>query len=251
MRKVNVQSAWAVAAKDFKIFKRKVSVIYPSIVIPLVIGIAFPLIMQHVLHSGRSQGLVGGLGLTGLMDAFSIWFLIGAAVIPTAIASYSLVGEKIQKSLEPLLATSMTDGEILLGKTISGLVVPLAAVYAGSAIYMVLMDLVTQNTLGYSYYPNWHIGAILLVAPFICLLSVELNVIISSRLNDVRTAQQMGMLFSGLPFIGLYLATELGFFTFSDTNLLILAGVVLLIDIGLFFVSRATFQREEILTKWK
>ena len=70
------------------------------------------------------------------MDAFSIWFLIGAAVIPATIASYSLVGEKIQKSLEPLLATPMTDGEILLGKTISGLVIPLGAVYAGSVIYM-------------------------------------------------------------------------------------------------------------------
>jgi ABC-2 type transport system permease protein len=247
---MDLQSAWAVAAKDFKIFKRKSTVIYACIIFPIVVGIALPLIAQYALHNGKNH-LVGGLGLTGLMDAFSIWFLIGAAVIPTAIASYSLVGEKIQKSLEPLLATPMTDGEILLGKTISGLVVPLAAVYAGSVIFMLLMDLVTQSTLGYLYYPNWHIGAILLVAPFICLLSVELNIIVSSRLNDVRTAQQMGMLLSGFPFIGLYLASELGFFTFNDTNLLILADVILVIDIVLFFVSRVTFQREEILTKWK
>jgi hypothetical protein len=144
----------------------------------------------------------------------------------------------------------MTDGEILLGKTISGLIIPVMAIYAGSVIYMVLMDLVTRSTLGYLYYPNWHIGAILLVAPFICLLSVELNVIISSRLNDVRTAQQMGTLLI-LPFIGLFFASELGFFALNDTNLLILAGVIFTIDIVLFFVSRATFQREEILTKWK
>ncbi len=246
---MDLQSAWAVAAKDFKIFKRKSTVIYITIVFPLVVGIAFPSILQYALHNAKSH-LVGSLGITGLMDAFSIWFLIGSAVIPTAIASYSLVGEKIQKSLEPLLATPMTDGEILLGKTISGLVVPLASIYAGSAIFMVLMDLVTHSTLGYLYYPNWHIGAILLVAPLICLVSVELNIIISSKLNDVRTAQQMGML-AALPFIGLYFASEIGLFAFNDTNLLILAGVILLVDIGLFFVSRATFQREEILTKWK
>jgi ABC-type Na+ efflux pump permease subunit len=160
------------------------------------------------------------------------------------------VGEKIQKSLEPLLATPMTDGEILLGKTISGLIIPVMAIYAGSVIYMVFMDLVTRTTLGYLYYPNWHIGAILLVAPFTCLLSVELNVIISSRLNDVRTAQQMGTLVI-LPFIGLFFASELGFFALNDTNLVILAGVIFIIDIVLFSVSRATFQREEILTKWK
>ena len=246
---MDIKSAWAVAAKDFKIFKRKTTVIYITIAFPLLVGIAFPFILQYAMHNAKNH-LVGNLGITGLMDAFSVWFLIGSAVIPTAIASYSLVGEKVQKSLEPLLATPMTDGEILLGKTISGLTVPLASIYAGSAIFMILMDLVTHSTLGYLYYPNWHIGAILLVAPFICLASVELNIIISSKLNDVRTAQQTGMM-AALPFFGLYIASETGFFTFSNTNLLILAGVILLIDVGLFFVSRATFQREEILTKWK
>ena len=249
MKKMDLQSAWAVAAKDFKIFKRKSQIIYITIAFPLAVGIAFPLIVQYALYNAKSH-LVGGLSITGLMDAFSVWFLIGAAIIPAAIASYSLVGEKIQKSLEPLLATPMTDGEILLGKTISGLVVPLAAIYAGSVIYMSLMDLVTHSTLGYLYYPNWHMGAILLVAPLICLLSVELNIIISSRLNDVRSAQQMGML-AAFPFIGLYVASEVGFFAFNDTNLMILAGIILVIDVVVFFVSRVTFQREEILTKWK
>jgi ABC-2 type transport system permease protein len=205
MKKMDLKSAWAVAAKDFKIFKRKSQVIYITIVLPLVVGIAFPLILNYALHNAKTH-LVGG-SITGLMDAFSVWFMIGAAIIPAAIASYSLVGEKVQKSLEPLLATSMTDGEILLGKTISGLVVPLAAIYAGSVIFMTLMDLVTQGTLGYLYYPNWHIGTILLVAPVICLVSVELNIIISSKLNDVRTAQQLGMV-AALPFFGLYIASE-------------------------------------------
>jgi len=246
---MDVQSAWAVAAKDFKIFRRKSTVIYACVVIPLVVGVAFPLIVQYALHNGRSHG-INALTLPRFMDAFSIWFLIGAGVIPAAIASYSLVGEKIQKSLEPLLATPMTDGEILLGKTISGLAIPLASIYVGSAIFMSLMDLVTRSRLGYLYYPNWHIGAILLVAPVICLVSVELNIIISSKLNDVRTAQQLGMV-SAFPFFGLYVASETGIFKFTDTNLLILAGVILLIGIGLFFVSRATFHREEILTKWK
>jgi len=245
---MDLKSAWAVAAKDFKIFKRKSQVIYITIVLPLVVGIAFPLIMNYALHNANTH-LVGS-GITGLMDAFSVWFMIGAAIIPAAIASYSLVGEKVQKNLEPLLATSMTDGEILLGKTISGLVVPLAAIYAGSVIFMTLMDLVTQGALGYLYYPNWHIGAILLVAPVICLASVELNIIISSKLNDVRTAQQLGMV-AALPFFGLYIASETGIFEFTDANLLILAGAILLIGIGLFFVSRSIFQREEILTKWK
>ncbi len=245
---MDLQSAWSVAAKEFKIFRRKYNVIYASVVLPLVVGIAFPLIVDYSLHK-KSHAFTAAT-LPAYMDAFSLFFLIGAAVIPTAIASYSLVGEKIQKSLEPLLATPMTDGDILLGKTISALLVPVVAIYAGSAIYMALMDAVSRSRLGYFYYPNWHMGAILLVAPLVSLLSVELNVIISSRLNDVRTAQQLGTLVL-MPFLGIYLASELGFFPLDDDNLLILAGVVLIADVLLFFLAKATFQREEILTKWK
>ena len=171
-------------------------------------------------------------------------------VIPCAIASYSLVGEKLQKSLEPLLATLMTDEDILLGKTISGLLVPLAAMFAGAILYMVLMDVVTESTLGSLYYPNWHVGMILLVVPLASLLSVELKVIISSRTNDVRTSQQLALLLM-IPFGMIYFASEAGIFEFSDTNLLALTGVIFIIDIVLFFFSKALFQREEILTKWE
>jgi ABC-2 type transport system permease protein len=149
-----------------------------------------------------------------------------------------------------LLATPMSDGDILLGKTLSGLLVPLGALYTGSITFMVLLDYFTHNLLGYYYYPNWHIAAILFAAPFAALLSVELNVIISSRMTDVRSAQQSGALLM-LPFIGVFLASELGFFTLNDTTLAIMAGVLAVISAAMFFVAKATFQREEILTRWK
>ena len=44
-----------------------------------------------------------------LLDSFSFFFVIIATIIPTAISSYSIVGEKVEKSLEPLLATPATD----------------------------------------------------------------------------------------------------------------------------------------------
>ena len=245
---MNLQNSWAVAAKDFKIFRKKPTVIYASIALPLIIGVVFPLILNYTVHNPTKT--VGAAQAESLMDAFSIWFLIGAAIIPTAIASYALVGEKVQKSLEPLLATPMTDGEILLGKVISGLLIPLVAIYSGSVLFMVLMDNFTHGLLGFYYYPNSYIGVILLCAPLASLLSVELNVIISSRLSDVRSAQQLGGLLL-LPFIGLYLASETGIFPFTNNNLLILAGVLVVINVLLFFAARATFQREEILTAWR
>jgi ABC-2 type transport system permease protein len=244
---MDLQNAWNVALKDFKIYTKKPSVIYATVAMPFIVGIAFPFIVNYSLH--KSKGL-SAAAAPGLMDSFSIFFLVGAAVIPTAIASYSLVGEKIQKSLEPMLATPMADEDILLGKTLAALLIPVAALYTGSIFFMGLNDYFTRSALGYYYYPNWHIGAILLAAPFAALLSVEVNVIISSRFTDVRSAQQSGTLLM-LPFIGLFLASELGFFALDDTNLVILAGALAIISIAMFFVAKATFQREEILTRWK
>jgi ABC-2 type transport system permease protein len=245
---MDLQSAWAVAAKDFKIYRKKVNVIRASIAFPFIVAVAFPLILNYSIH--KESAALAAVTAPALMDSFSIWFLTASVTIPTAIASYSLVGEKLQKSLEPLLATPMSDGDILLGKSISGLLIPVSSIYVGSIIFMALMDHFTQGVLGYLYYPNWHIGAILLVVPLASLLSVEINIIISARMTDARSAQQTGTLLI-LPFIGLYLASELGIFPLTDRNLLILAGVLVLIDLAFFYVSKATFQREEILTRWK
>ncbi len=245
---MDLQSAWSVAAKDFKIYRKKINVIRASIAFPLFVSVLFPLILNYSI--GKEPASVAVTVAPSLMDSFSIWFLVASVTIPTAIASYSLVGEKLQRSLEPLLATPMTDGDILLGKSISGLLIPVASIYVASAIYMALMDHFTQGVLGYLYYPNWHMGAILLVVPLASLVSVEINIIISARMTDARSAQQLGTLLI-IPFIVLYLASELKIFPFTDTNLLILAGVLALTDIAFFFLSKATFQREEILTRWK
>ena len=42
-----------------------------------------------------------------------IFFIIYPVVLPTVMASYSFVGEKLNRSLEPLLATPTTDSELL------------------------------------------------------------------------------------------------------------------------------------------
>jgi ABC-2 type transport system permease protein len=76
-------------------------------------------------------------------------------------------------------------------------------------------------------------------------------VIISSRVNDVRTAQQLGVLMI-TPFAGLYVAGELGLLPLGSTSsLLIIAGALSVVAVLLFYVAKTTFRREEILTKWK
>jgi ABC-2 type transport system permease protein len=185
------------------------------------------------------------------MNAFSFWFVIGASLMPVGIASYSLIGEKAQKSLEPLLATPTTDEEILAGKSIAAFLPAICANLVGAVIFIVLADLFTYGKLTYLYYPNWDIAImVFLLAPLACVLGVGYNVLISSKANDVRTAQQLGTLII-LPFGVVYLLSELRVLTLTTNNLLIMAAVLLVIDLIVFYLVKATFKREEILTKWK
>jgi len=248
---MDLQNAWSVAAKDFETFKRRKSIIYATIAFPLGIALGFPGIVAVIAHVDPSTTSGTAASFSPFLNAFSFWFVIGAASLPSGIASYSIAGEKIQKSLEPLLATPMTDGEILLGKSIASFVPPIASVYVSAAVYMTLMDALTRPWLGYLYYPNWSFGVILLLlAPLASILTIQLTVILSARASDIRTVQQFtGVLF--FPFIVIYVMTEIGVIQLNVTNLVILSGIFLLADVLLFNLSTRTFKREEILTKWK
>jgi ABC-2 type transport system permease protein len=123
--------------------------------------------------------------------------------------------------------------------------------YVAAAVFMVGIDEVAFNKLGYYYFPNWTIATLLpILMPVAVVLSVEFSVIVSSRVNDVRSASSFGILMF-FPFLAIYLASEIGVITLSTNNLLIISGILLVLDVILFFVSTATFRREEILTKWK
>jgi ABC-2 type transport system permease protein len=246
---MRLSKSWIVAKKDFRVFLKKKNIIYSTIVLPLLISILFPTIIGY---SERKGGGISALELTVLLPSFTFFYLNLAGLIPTTIASYSLVGEKIEKSLEPLLATPTTDGEILLGKGISAILPPMAAIVGGAAIFMGSMDYVTYGKLGYAYFPNLNAVIVLfLMVPLAAVMSVEWNVIVSSRVSDVRAAQQIGVLLV-LPFGGVYILGELNIVQLGDTStLLIIAGIIAIIDLLLLYVARATFRRDEILTKWK
>jgi len=244
---MRLSKSWIIATKDLKSFIRKKTVLYTVVALPLLLSVLFPVVVEF---SGRKSGGISAAALPTLLPAFAFFFVIIPAIIPTPIASYSIVGEKLEKSLERLLATPTTDGEILLGKSIAVFIPAIIATYAGATIYMALTDIVTNGKLGYLYYPNWDMGIILLLSPLALLLSIELNIITSSRVSDVRSASQLGGLMF-LPFIGIYLASELGVIALDTSTLLILAGVIAVLDVAMFRVSTSIFQREQILTKWK
>ncbi len=243
---MRLSKAWTVASKDFKTIRKRKNILYSVIYFEAVVSVGLPFLIRYITSKPKAV-----VGLPTLLDAFSFLFVIGAALLPVGIAAYSLIGEKVQKSLEPLLATPTTDEEILAGKSIAAFLPAVGINIAGAMIFATLVDLFTHDTLKYFYFPNTGLALIVfLVGPLACLLSVGYNILISSRANDVRTAQQLGTLII-LPFGALYLLSEIKVLDLTTNNLLIVAACLVAIDVIVFFLVKATFQREEILTKWK
>ena len=247
---MDLQNVMSVASKDFESYKRKRSVIAYTLGLPLVLSVAFTLVVQAdilpSIQNGTSTSSLG-LGLEGLV----YFFVIFAAVLPTSMAAYSIVGEKVEKSLEPMLATPLSDREILLGKTIASLVPPILTTWLGGTIFMAASDYLLYGSISYYYFPNSNAGLMLFVlAPLAALFGVEIAVIASSRISDVRGANQLGGLV-WIPFMAIFIYAAEGDFQLSVGNLLSVSGTLVVLELALFFIAASTFRREQILTKWK
>jgi len=238
--------AWIVATKDFSVFRKNKYIFYSIVAMPLVFGLLVPLLMLLFLPPD-----VPASAVTMLLNMLNAYFAVLAAILPTVIASYSFVGEKTEKSLEPLLATPTTDGELLLGKSLAAFLPCMAATYIGAVVYLVVVNVWSYMNLNVFLLPNLNWAIIVgLVSPLACILSVESNIIVSSRVNDVRAAQQLGGLVV-LPIILVLIFVPTTGFVSTDLLALILSGALAVAVVALFYLSKATFQREEILTKWK
>src|SRR5262249_4481287 len=73
-----------------------------------------------------------------ILNEFMILFMIMPLIIPISIASYSIVGEKTTRSLEPLLATPISTSELLLAKALAATIPAVLATWAGFFIFVVL-----------------------------------------------------------------------------------------------------------------
>jgi len=244
--------SWIVTRKDMSAMSKNKYIFYSMIGIPVLLGALYPVLFIFELNGQFSLLTHAQIvaAATQSADIATIILVIIPAFLPSYIASYSFVGEKIEKSLEPLLATPTTDGELLFGKCLAAFLPCIGVTYLGTAISATILDTWSYSRLGIFVLPNLYWAmAVFIIAPLACTLSVEANVIVSSRVNDIRAAQQLGGLIS-LPLILLVIVAALG--AQLSSFLAVVVSIVLAVaDVTLFYLSKETFQREEILTKWK
>lgn len=183
-------------------------------------------------------------------DQYLFYFLLIPMMMPVYIAAYSIVGEKETKSLEPLLATPISVWELLVGKSIAAVVPSVVLTWFSFIVlviggYFIMPELVFLALIR----PVWIVGMALL-SPLLALLSVFSGVIVSSRMNDPRAAQQVTGIFV-IPIVALSIVVLAGKIFLSVPMVFVAAAVTLALDCLALYFAIKLFQRETILTRWK
>lgn len=232
-----------------------------SLVLPIVIAIVVPAATGHPLGLdpdlvavSRVAGPHPELSADGRVQTFFFQqFLIVFLLIPItgamALAAHAVVGEKLARTLEPLLASPATTTELLMAKVL-GALIPTAAISAVALIaYLASVGLLAEPGVLRATAGLRSIVLLGVVGPAAALVALQAAVVISSRVNDPRTAQQFGVLII-LPLTGLLIAQFTGTLWLSASTLALIGGGLYVVWAVLLLVSVVVFDREAILTRW-
>jgi len=180
---------------------------------------------------------------------FMAYFLLIPAMVPMAIASQSVIGEKVARSLEPQLATPLQVPELLAGKTLAAALPAVTATWVVYVAYGLINSWIADPRLARFVFSDVWILAMLTLVPLICLFSVLLGIVVSSRVNDPRTAQQIGG-FVVIPIIAIAVAQFFGGEPTFTRDQVIVGDLLVAGLIGATLaIGSWAFDREQILTR--
>src|SRR5437764_9445053 len=69
-----------------------------------------------------------------------LYMLVSPVTVPSAVSSYSVVGERQQGTLEPVLTTPIRREEFLLGKALAAFVPSLVIAYGVYGVFIAIVE---------------------------------------------------------------------------------------------------------------
>ena len=238
---------------------------FVAILLPVIVAIVIPYVtgerfsdssdIEVAFEMYRDQPETRSLDPEAAVQAYFFqFFAVMLVLIPVtssmSLAAHSVVGEKQARSLEPLLVTPITTFE-LLGAKVLGAFSPSILLTVGYFVcYVLLAAVFARPGVAWALLGPRTLGTVFVLGPLAALAALQMAVCVSSRVNDVRTAQQIGVLVI-LPIPGLLISQLSGAFQLTVPVIAVIAAGLLVINAGLMRLAIALFDRETILTRWK
>lgn len=269
---LRVSRVAALVGKELADLRQNPSVFVPAIVtgfasilLPFFVAIVVPAVtgerlsessdFQVALEVYREQPALRTLDPEAAVQAWIFQqFLILLVLTPVAgsmsVAAYSVIGEKQARTLEPLLATPITTFELLAAKVVGSLLPSLALTFGSFFLYFTGAALFAHPGAYRALLVPKSLAIVFVLGPLAALAALQMAVCVSSRVNDPRSAQQIGALII-LPIAALLVAQVTGAVMLSGTIVFLIAIALSLLNALLMAIGIALFDRESILTRWK
>lgn len=170
-------------------------------------------------------------------------------ILPSVMAAHSIVGEKLTRSLEPLLVTPIRTWELLVGKLLAIVgVASVPSLVAYGVYVVVLLAVAPPQIVALAVSPAFLL-TVGVVGPLSSVLAVTFGMMVSARSSDLQTAQGISGLLV-LPVIGLGMAQLFGAVAVTVLSACIKIGILLVVDTGMLILCVSLFERETILSRW-
>ncbi len=231
----------ALFRKELRDYRRNRVVILTMAFLPVLFVILPTIQLLTASASASSAKLDAHIGLSLL------YMLMIPAMVPSVLAAYSVVGEREQGTLEPVLITPVRREEFLVAKALAALVPTLAIAYAVFGIFLAVAAVFAQPGVAVVVFEGPHLLVQLLFTPLLAGWSIWAGIAISTRSADVRAAQQLAAL-AGLPPLGIVALMSFNVITPTLGLALGLAAALLVIDLLGWRAVAAVFDRERLVT---
>jgi len=183
-----------------------------------------------------------------LYGYLSSMHLMIPAALPLYIAADSFAGERERKTIEPLIAAPLTESELLMGKILTSFIPTVICAYGSYVLTVIVVNALLFPQFGMIVFPNLYYLILEVAAvPLIIFTSVLTMVLVSSKVQRVREATQLGG-FVVLPIVVLLFGQLFGLIVLNIFTLIIILAVFTLADLALFKVAKKVFNREKLLT---
>jgi ABC-2 type transport system permease protein len=235
---VSRQRVTALVRKELQDYRRNRYILFTMTMIPIIF------LLQPLIYL---LGLPAAASIP-LSHRHELLYLMAIPVLtPAFMAASSVVMERQQGTLEPVLTTPVTREEFVLAKALAPLLPAVAASYLVYGLFVVIIEVFANPGVAPALLQWSGILAQVLFTPFLALWSIWVGIAVSTRMSDVRAAQQLAVL-ANLPLV--ILTSLIAFNAIAPTEGLVLglAAALLVVDrLGWWFVS-ALFDRERLIT---
>ncbi len=264
--------ALALLGKELADLRQNLAIFVPAVIVtviailmPVLVAVIVPAVtgerlsdsgdLEIALEMYKKDPTMRALEPEAAIQAYVFqYFLVMLVLAPItsamSVAASSVIGEKQARTLEPLLVTPITTFELLGAKLLGALLPALFVSVISLALYLLVVAAVAANGVFSVLLGPRTLGVVLLLGPLASMVALQLAICVSSRVNDARTAQQLGV-FVILPIPALLLGQIFGGIELTGPLILWMALGLFIVNVGLMWVAVRLFDRETILTRWK